>query len=112
MVGYNRMRGPEEVIDYYLYHPKWGKEYAFTRRYSLDTYNLVKGGIPVKRLLQIRSKNKMTMMLVKYMMSTAIRMPQASQMTSMKNFMIMKMITTMKTRPGMTQQITGTTIIK
>ena len=67
MVGYNRMRGPEEVIDYYLYHPKWGKEYAFTRRYSLDTYNMVKGGIPVKRLLQIRSKNKRTMMLVKYL---------------------------------------------
>ena len=67
IVGYNRMRGPEEVIDYYLYHPKWGKEYAFTRRYSLDTYNLVKGGIPVKRLLQIRSKNKRTMMLVKYL---------------------------------------------
>ena len=67
IVGYNRMRGPEEVIDYYLYHPKWGKEYAFTRRYSLDTYNMVKGGIPVKRLLQIRSKNKRTMMLVKYL---------------------------------------------
>ena len=67
IVGYNRMRGPEEVIDYYLYHPKWGKEYAFTRRYSLDTYNMVKGGIPVNRLLQIRSKNKRTMMLVKYL---------------------------------------------
>jgi len=61
------MRGPEDVIDYYLYHPKWGKEYAFTRRYSHDTYNMVKGGIPVKRLLQIRSKNKRTMMLVKYL---------------------------------------------
>lgn len=34
MVGYSRMRGPEEVIDYYLYHPKWGKEYAFTRKYT------------------------------------------------------------------------------
>ena len=67
MIGINRMRGPEEVIDYYLFHPKWGREYAFTRRYSLDTYNLVKGGIPVKRLLQMKSRNKRTMMLVKYM---------------------------------------------
>lgn len=66
MIGINRTRGPEEVIDYYLYHPKWGREYAFTRRYSLDTYNLVKGGIPVKRLLQLKSRNKRTMMLVKY----------------------------------------------
>ena len=67
MVGYSRMRGAEEVIDYYLYHPKWGREYAFTRRYTHNTYNLVKGGISVKRLLQVKSKDKMIMMLVKYM---------------------------------------------
>ena len=72
LVGYNRMSGSEEVVDYYLVHPKWGREYAFTRRYTRDTYNLVKGGIPVKRLLQTKSKDKMTMMLVKY---TGIMMP-------------------------------------
>ena len=52
--------------DYYLEHPKWGREYAFTRRYTKGTYNLVKGGIPVKQLLQVRSKDRMIMKLVAY----------------------------------------------
>ena len=72
LVGINRMSGSEEVVDYYLIHPKWGREYAFTRKYTRATYDLVKSGISVKRLLQLRSKDKMTMMLVKY---TKLMMP-------------------------------------
>ncbi len=72
LVGFNRMNGSEEVVDYYLVHPKWGREYAFTRKYTRATYELVKSGISVKRLLQTRSKDKMTMMLVKY---TKLMMP-------------------------------------
>lgn len=72
IVGYQRMVGSKEVVDYYLVHPKWGREYAFTRRYTRVTYDLVKNGIPVKHLLQIKSKDKMTMMLVKY---TGLMMP-------------------------------------
>lgn len=67
LVGFQRMDGSEEVVDYYLIHPKWGREYAFTRRYTRATYDLVKSGMPVKKLLQTKSKDKMTMMLVKYM---------------------------------------------
>lgn len=72
MVGYNRMKGSKEVVDYYFIHPKWGRAYAFTRKYTRDTYNLVKSGIPVKQLLQTKSRDKMTMMLVKY---TGLMMP-------------------------------------
>ena len=54
-----------------MYHlimlPEGSVYHAFTRRYSHKTYDLVKGGISIKRLLQIRSKDKMIMKLVKYM---------------------------------------------
>ncbi len=76
LVGFNRMNGSEEVVDYYLVHPKWGREYAFTRKYTRATYELVRGGISVRRLLQIRSKDKMTMMLVKY---TRLMLPYFSE---------------------------------
>lgn len=66
IVGRQRGDGYGQVVDYYLEHPKWGREYAFTRRYTKGTYNLVKGGIPVKQLLQVRSKDRMVMKLVAY----------------------------------------------
>ena len=72
VVGYSRMKGSEEVVDFYLTHPKWGRAYAFTRRYTKKTYDLVKRGIPVKQLLHTKSRDKMTMMLVKY---TGLMMP-------------------------------------
>ena len=72
LVGVSRMRGSEEVVDYYLVHPVYGREYAFTRKYTRATYDIVKGGIPVKELLCIRSKDRMTMKLVNY---TSLMMP-------------------------------------
>ncbi len=67
LICYKRMSGSEEVMDFYLVHPKWGREYAFTRKYTRGTYDLVKHGIPVKELLMTKKKDKMTMCLVKYM---------------------------------------------
>ncbi len=72
LVGEARMRGSEEVVDFYLVHPVYGREYAFTRKYTRATYEIVKGGIPIKELLCIRSKDKMTMRLVNY---TSLMMP-------------------------------------
>ena len=66
VVGVNRMSKNKEVVDYYLVGPKGNREYAFTRRYTKKTYDLVKGGIPVKRLLQTRTKDRTTMKLVDY----------------------------------------------
>ena len=66
LVGINRMSGREEVVDYYLVSIKGDREYAFTRKYTRATYDLVKGGISVKQLMQVRTKDKMVMRLVKY----------------------------------------------
>ncbi len=67
VVGMNRMNGCQEVIDYFLISPYGIREYAFTRKYTRKTYDLVKGGIAIKQLLQIRSKDKATMKLVSYL---------------------------------------------
>ncbi len=72
LVGRQRMCGSKEVVDYYFEHPQWGREYAFTRRYTRGTYDLVKTGIPIKQLLQVKTRDKMIMMLVKY---TALMIP-------------------------------------
>ena len=67
VVGVYRMNGGQEVIDYYLISPCGVREYAFTRKYTRKTYDLVKGSISVKQLLQIRSKDKAIMKLVSYL---------------------------------------------
>ncbi len=67
MVGNVRGHGRNRVIDFYLTSPAGEKEYAFTRRYSNRSYDLVRGGISVKRLLSLRSKDCMVMNLVKYL---------------------------------------------
>ncbi len=41
LVGISRMRGSEEVVDYYLVHPVYGREYAFTRKYTRATYDIL-----------------------------------------------------------------------
>lgn len=66
------MNGNKKVIDFYLINSKGRREYAFTRRYTKKVYDLVKGGIPIKRLLQTRTKDQTTMKLVNY---TSIMMP-------------------------------------
>ncbi len=67
VVGINKMTGRQEVVDYYLVSSNGKKEYAFTRKYTRKTYDLVKGGISVKRLLQVRTKDRATMKLVNYL---------------------------------------------
>lgn len=66
------MNGNKEVIDFYLINSRGCREYAFTRRYTKKVYDLVKGGIAIKRLLQIRTKDQTTMKFVNY---TSVMMP-------------------------------------
>ena len=56
-----------KMVDYYLVHPHYGREYAFTRKYTTKTYNLVKGGTPVKEVLTYRYHDRSVMDLIKYM---------------------------------------------
>ncbi len=67
VIGVNRMKGSREVIDYYLVNSDGKIEYAFTRKYTRNTYNLVKGGIGLKQLLLVKSRDKMTMKLVSHL---------------------------------------------
>lgn len=67
VVGNLKGHGRDRMIDFYLVSPGGEKEYAFTRRYSNRSYDLVRGGISVKRLLGTRSKDRMVMKLVDYL---------------------------------------------
>ncbi len=67
VVGISRTKGYKRVVDYYLIGPKGKKEYAFTRKYTSNTFDLVKGGIGLKQLLQVKSRDKKTMGLVSYL---------------------------------------------
>ena len=55
------------VVDFYLVSSKNGREYAFTRKYSKRTYDLVKSGVSIKKLLSVRSKDHMVMKVVRYL---------------------------------------------
>ena len=66
ILGVQRSDRNRDVIDFYITHPKWDREYAFTRRYTKGTYELVKSGIPVKQLMSVRSRDTMVMRLVNY----------------------------------------------
>ena len=72
LIGIARMKGSEEIIDFYFVHPKYGRVYAFTRKYTKGAYELVKCGIPVKNLLCVRSRDTMIMRLVKYLSNSML----------------------------------------
>ena len=67
ITGFKRRNGKNRVIDYYLENNSGDKVYAFTRRYSNRTYEIVKGGAPVIKVLGIRSKDHSVMNLVNYL---------------------------------------------
>ena len=67
ITGLKRRVGKDRVIDYYLENNSGDREYAFTKRYSNRTYELVKGGVPVRRVLGVRSKDRSIMNLVGYL---------------------------------------------
>lgn len=54
------------TVDYYLEIPNAGREYAFTRNYTVNTYALCRGGIRVDDLLHAKTRDKSVMHLVKY----------------------------------------------
>lgn len=56
-----------KVVDYYISGAKGRKKYVFTRPYTKRTYEMVKGGISIKRLLLTKSKDRMVMKLVNYL---------------------------------------------
>ena len=72
MTGICRTSQGKKVVDYYVSGAKGESEYVFTRPYTKRTYEMVKGGISVKRLLLTKSKDKMVMKLVNYV---SIMMP-------------------------------------
>ncbi len=65
VVGVKAIYNSRKFIDFYIVHPKQGKKYVFTRRYTQYVYDLTKGGILVKNLLRTRSSDDMIMALIK-----------------------------------------------
>jgi hypothetical protein len=66
MVGVKTGSGVDKKIDYYVNIPGQGRIYAFTRKYSPNTYRISRAGIRVNELLTTRSKDISVMRLVKY----------------------------------------------
>lgn len=65
VVGVRGTNGRRRYMDFYIVHPRHGREYLFTRRFTHKVYELTKGGVPIKDLLRMRSADEMTMALVK-----------------------------------------------
>ena len=63
IVGFKKGSGRHMMVDYYLIHPKYGREYAFTLKYSKRTYDLVKGGASVKEVMTYKSPDRKVMSL-------------------------------------------------
>lgn len=53
-------------INYYILTSKNEKLYAFTRPYSMKTWELCKSGIRLKELMRKRTSHEGVMLLVKY----------------------------------------------
>ena len=66
MVGVKTGYGLDKKIDYYVNIPGQEKIYAFTRKYSPNTYRISRAGIRVNELLTTRSKDSSVMRLVKF----------------------------------------------
>ena len=55
-----------DEINYYILTSKNEKLYAFTRPYSMKTWNLCKSGIRLNELMSKRTSHEGIMLLVKY----------------------------------------------
>ena len=65
LVGTKRETNGKREIVYYIRNNKV-MLYAFTRKYSMNTYDLVKSGIRVNELMYLRTRDVGVMNLVKY----------------------------------------------
>ena len=65
MVGVKNFKGKEKLIDYFIEIPGREMLYAFSKRFTQNTYNMCKSGIRVNELSTKRSRDKGVMNLVK-----------------------------------------------
>ena len=67
VIAVKNFKGKDKLIDYYLILPDGEKIYAFSRRYSDNTYKMCKGGVRINDLLTKKSHDTAIMYLVKRM---------------------------------------------
>ena len=67
VVGVKNFRGKDKMIDYFLLMPDGEKIYAFSIKYTDNTYNLCKGGVRINEILTKRTHDYGIMRLVKRM---------------------------------------------
>ena len=67
VVGVKNFRGKDKMIDYFLLMPDGEKIYAFSIKYTDNTYNMCKGGVRINEILTKRTNDYGIMRLVKRM---------------------------------------------
>ncbi len=67
VIGIKNFKGKDKLTDYYWILTNGTRIYAFSRRYTDNTYNLCKGGIRLNDLLCKKTHDTGIMYLVKRM---------------------------------------------
>ncbi len=67
VIGVKNFKGKDKLIDYYWEMPDGERIYAFSRRYTDNTYKMCKGGIRLNDLLCKKTHDTAIMYLVKRM---------------------------------------------
>lgn len=67
VVAVKNFKGKDKLTDYYWVLPDGEQIYAFSRKYTDNTYNMCKGGIRLNDLLCTRKNDEGIMRLVKRM---------------------------------------------
>ena len=71
LLGIKNFKGKEKLVDYYIIFPN-EQIYAFSKRYTHQSYRICKSGIIVNDLMATKSRDTGIMTLVKY---TNLMMP-------------------------------------
>lgn len=67
VIAVKNFKGRDKLNDYYLVLPNGEKIYAFSRKYTDNTYKMCKGGVRLNDLLCKKSHDTAIMNLVKRM---------------------------------------------
>ena len=67
LIGIKNFKGEDKMIDYYITYPGSERIYAFTRKYTQNTYDLCKSGIRINDLSTRRTRDRAVMKLVDYL---------------------------------------------
>ena len=67
VLAVKNFKGRDKLTDYYLVLPDGEKIYAFSRKYTDNTYNMCKGGMRLNDLLCTKRHDAGVMALVKRM---------------------------------------------